>query len=60
MGDVAAFLTEIDAEIVEGPKGGSIYRLRLSKDHLPATAAEAAVQKLVQKKSLVTFAALAQ
>lgn len=60
IGDVAAFLTEIDAEIVEGPKGGGIYRLRLSNERLPPATAEAAVQKLVQKKSLIAFAALAQ
>jgi anti-sigma factor RsiW len=60
IGDVAAFLSEIDAEIVEGPKGGGIYRLRLSNEHLLPAAAEAAVQKLVQKKSLIAFAALAQ
>ena len=55
-GEVAAFLTEVGAEIVEGPKAGGIYRLRLASERLPPERAEALMRKLVANKSLIAFA----
>jgi hypothetical protein len=54
--DLGAFLTEIGAEIVDGPKGGGLYRIRLSNERLQPEAADAAVQKLTEKDSLIAFA----
>jgi MFS family permease len=55
--DLGAFLNDIGAEIVDGPKGGSLYRVRLSNERLRPQAIDAAVQKLMQKDSLIAFAA---
>jgi hypothetical protein len=55
-GDLDAFLNEIGAEIVDGPKGGGLYRIRVASERLQPEAADAAVQKLMQKDSLIAFA----
>jgi hypothetical protein len=55
--DLDAFLTEIGAEIVDGPKGGGLYRIRVASERLQPEAADAAVQKLMQKDSPIAFAA---
>ncbi|MGQ0673836.1 MAG: hypothetical protein ACT4N2_13300 [Hyphomicrobium sp.] len=54
---VTAHLTEAGAVIVEGPKAGGIYRVRVSAEVLDQAAAAARVEKLKSDGRIIAFAA---
>lgn len=58
--EIAAALTEIGAQVVEGPKAGGIWRLRLSADPLAAADADSRIAVLRAKTSIVGFVSLTQ
>ncbi len=58
-GTVAAFLADSKMTIVDGPKVGGVYRVRLSDKVLAAADTEAALAKLKARADLVAFAAAA-
>lgn len=56
---LSAFLAENNLAIVDGPRAGGIYRVRLSGEVLNKDAAEAALAKLKARGDLISFAASA-
>jgi anti-sigma factor RsiW len=58
-GTLSAFLAESKITIVEGPKAGGVYRVRLSDKILAATDTDAAIAKLKARADLVAFASAA-
>lgn len=56
---LSAFLADNGYLIVEGPKAGGIYRLRVSDTSLSAAAFDAALTKLKARTDLVAFASAA-
>jgi len=56
---VTTFLAGNGFAIVEGPRAGGLYRLRLSEEALDATAATAALDKLKARTDLISFASAA-
>ena len=55
-GQIAEALREIGAVIVDGPRPGGLYRLRLASEPLAPAAAEAALGRLRARPGLVQFA----
>jgi anti-sigma factor RsiW len=55
---IADMLLDLEASIVDGPKAGGIYRLRLAAVGLDEGAAKARLTRLQARSDLVTFAAL--
>lgn len=55
---IGELLTELGAAIVDGPKAGGIYRLRLASEPLEEAAAKAKLERLSARGDLVTFASL--
>lgn len=58
-GTVTAFLAEQKIVVVDGPRAGGLYRVRLSAEALPADARDAAIAKLKARADLVSFAGAA-
>ena len=58
-GPLSAFLTENKLTIVEGPKAGGVFRVRLSDAVLSKDATDAAIAKLKGRADLVSFASSA-
>ena len=58
-GTLSAFLAENKLTIVEGPKAGGIFRVRLSGDVMSKDASAAALAKLKARADLVSFASSA-
>lgn len=58
-GALSAFLAENKLAIVEGPKAGGVFRVRLSDEALSKEATEAAIAKLKGRADLVSFASSA-
>lgn len=58
-GSLSAFLANSKITIVEGPKAGGVYRIRLSDKILAAADTEAAIAKLKARADLVAFASAA-
>lgn len=56
---LSAFLAENGYAIVDGPRAGGVYRLRLAQQVLDAAAAEAARAKLKARADLFTFVSAA-
>lgn len=55
---IGEFLSELGGTIVDGPKAGGIYRVRLSAETLDEAAAKAQLARFTARGDLVTFAAL--
>lgn len=55
---IADMLLELEAVIVDGPKAGGIYRVRIAPAALDEAAAKARLARLQARTDLVTFAAL--
>jgi anti-sigma factor RsiW len=55
---ITKLLAESGAEIVEGPKAGGLYRVRIASGKLDETAASAALEKLKSRIDLVAFASV--
>ncbi len=58
-GTLSAFLAENKLTIVEGPKAGGVFRVRLSDEVLSKDAMDAALAKLKGRADLVSFASAA-
>lgn len=58
-GTLSAFLADAGYVIVEGPKAGGVYRLRLSGNVLTDTERDAIVEKLKTRTDLISFASAA-
>jgi anti-sigma factor RsiW len=58
-GTLSAFLAENKLTIVEGPKAGGVFRVRLSEQVLSKDATDAALAKLKARADLVSFASSA-
>ena len=58
-GTLSAFLAESKFTIVEGPKAGGLFRVRVSDTALSAADADAALAKLKARSDLVAFASAA-
>ncbi len=58
-GTVSAFLAESGYSLVEGPKAGGIYRLRLGPAVLTDAARDAVIEKLKARTDLISFASAA-
>ncbi len=58
-GTLSAFLAENKITIVEGPKAGGVFRVRLSDEALSKDATDAALAKLKSRADLVSFASAA-
>ncbi len=58
-GTLSAFLAENNLTIVDGPKVGGVFRVRLSSDPLSKDATDAAIAKLKGRADLVSFASSA-
>ncbi len=56
---ISAFLTDSGYSIVEGPKAGGIYRLRLGPAVLTDAERDTAVEKLKARTDLISFASAA-
>lgn len=56
---LSAFLAENKFTIVEGPKAGGLYRVRLSEEALSDDATKAMIDKIKARTDLFTFAASA-
>jgi anti-sigma factor RsiW len=50
---ISQLLTDFDASIVDGPKAGGIYKIRLRTDDRSQPAREALVRKLVERRDVV-------
>jgi len=59
-GEISAHLADIDAVIVDGPKPGGIYRIRLSREVLNEQDRTRAVKKLRGDCRIVTFVRLSR
>lgn len=57
---ISELLSALDASIVEGPKAGGIYRVRLSAQVLDEAAAKEVLSRLAARGDLVAFAALSE
>lgn len=57
---VTALLSDAGAEIIEGPKAGGVYRLRLSREILDPSAARVRLEKLQARTDVIAFIALTQ
>jgi len=60
MDDVNKFLDGRDAAIVDGPKPGGIYRVRVARGSLPGQELARLVKEMQAAKSIVSFAAPAE
>lgn len=58
--DIAATLGELGVQVVDGPKAGGLWRVRLSSEPLSASDAEARVTALRAKTAIVGFVSLTQ
>ncbi len=56
---VTAFLADSGFTIIDGPRAGGLYRLRISEEVLDSAAAATAIEKLKARADLVSFAAAA-
>jgi hypothetical protein len=54
--DIAALLSQTGAQIVEGPKAGGLWRVRLSTERLADAEAEAKIAFLRSKSAVISFA----
>jgi hypothetical protein len=54
--DIAALLSEAGAQIVEGPKAGGLWRVRLSAERLADAETEAKIALLRSKSAVISFA----
>lgn len=52
-GAIAAYLRDIDAEIVAGPAAGGLYHLRIAPKALPPAELDARIKALAQRKDLL-------
>jgi hypothetical protein len=57
IGDINTFLDAHDAAIVDGPKAGGVYRVRVAHGSLPRQQLARVVKELEADKSIVSFAA---
>lgn len=55
---ISEMLIDMEASIVDGPKAGGIYRLRIAATVLDEAAAKARLARVLARADLVTFAAL--
>jgi anti-sigma factor RsiW len=55
---VTALLSELDAQVIEGPKPGGIYRLRLTKTPATNTALQEIVRRLTARPDVVKIVLL--
>jgi len=58
--DIAALLAELGAQVVDGPKAGGIWRVRLSAEPLAPADAEARIASLRARSAVVGFVSLTQ
>lgn len=58
--DITAMLAEVGAQVVDGPKAGGIWRVRLSAEPLAQADAEARIAALRARSAVVGFVSLAQ
>jgi hypothetical protein len=56
--EIVAALSQTDAQIVDGPRAGGLWRVRLAAEPLPPAEAEARVGALRSKNAVVGFASL--
>ncbi len=59
-GDITRLLTEFDARIVDGPKPGGIYKVRISGTVLDEAKRDTILRKLQSRRTLILFAAPAE
>lgn len=57
--DIAAFLGRHAARIVDGPRAGGLYRIRIGDAPLPPAALDAAIARMRAEAAIVTQAAVA-
>jgi len=50
---ISQLLTELDASVVDGPKAGSVYKIRLRTDDRSPAAREALVRRLAERRDIV-------
>jgi hypothetical protein len=50
---ISQLLTELDASIVDGPKGGGVYKVRLRTEDRSPPAREALVRKLAERRDII-------
>lgn len=55
--EIAALLREIKAVIVDGPKPGGVFKIRITARAPTQAERESVIQKLLEKSDIVTFAA---
>ncbi len=58
--EITAMLAEVGAQVVDGPKAGGIWRVRLSAEPLAAADAEARIATMRAKSTVVGFVSLTQ
>lgn len=58
--EINRFLTQFDVKIVDGPKPGGVYKVRISEQALDQAARDTILEKLSARSDLVTFAAPAE
>jgi hypothetical protein len=55
-GDISRFLISVRARIVDGPRGGDVYKVRIGKEDMSKADRDAAIAKLLAEKSVVRTA----
>jgi hypothetical protein len=58
--EIAALMAELGAQVVDGPKAGGIWKVRLSAEPLAPAEAEARIAALRAKSAVVGFVSLTQ
>ena len=58
--DINGILTEMGFTIVDGPKPGGVYRVRISDEVLEVTKRDTILRKLLAQQNLISFAAPAE
>jgi hypothetical protein len=51
--DIARVLAEFDGSIVDGPKPGGVYKVRLGKEGKPRADADALLRRLAERREVV-------
>jgi anti-sigma factor RsiW len=58
--EITAMLAELGAQVVDGPKAGGLWRVRLAAEPLPVADAQARIETLRAKSTVVGFVSLTQ
>jgi hypothetical protein len=55
--DIAALLKQINAVVVDGPKPGGVFKIRIAAQALSQSDRESVIQKLREKSDMISFVA---